>query len=98
MYYDTNVLYGTTVIKFPKYIQKIIENITCTGVYTYRLRGVNQYRPQYGIYADMEKLIKWAERHCAECTVIKYHTMPNNHYVDFKLTDPVAYALEKQGI
>lgn len=96
-----NIYYGDVEIKIPKYVQEIIKNVKCpdaTDAYRFRLVGVNPSRPSYGIYADMEKLKKWAERYYAECTVIRYNTTPKNYYVEFKLTDPVAYAFEQLGI
>lgn len=95
------IMYGDVKITFPKYIEKIVENVKApdsTEAYRFRLIGVNPSRPSYGIYADMEKLKKWAERHYAECEVIRYNTTPKNYYVEFKLTDPVAYAFEQLGI
>lgn len=94
----TTKLYKQGKPNIPQYIRDIFENVTHTGVYEYQLRGVNQYRPSYGIYADMEKIKAWAERHGAEVCNIRYITRTNNYMAIFEMTDPVAHALEKAGV
>lgn len=92
-------LKGTLTPDIPRYIM----NIACRlseepGPYQYRLRGVNQYRPSYGLYADLESLTKWAEAHFAEVNVIKVNEKPNNYYAIIELTDPVCLALERADL
>lgn len=92
-------LKGTQTPDIPKYIK----NIACRlseqpGPYMYRLNGVNQYRPAYGIFADLEALAKWAERYGAELVTHRTNTQPGNYYAIIELTDPVCLALERAGL
>lgn len=92
-------LKGTQTPNIPKYIK----NIACRlseqpGPYMYRLNGVNQQRPYYGIWADLGDLAKWARRHGAEMIIHKTNFQPNNYYAIIELTDPVVLALERANL
>lgn len=90
------MMYGVTKVKIPKYMREILENVEVTQEpYGFILRGVNQNRPAYGIYKDMEKIKKWAEMNHAGCEVIKYNEERKNYFVHFHMTDPTACIVEK---
>jgi hypothetical protein len=88
---------GEGRMNIPKYIDAIVQNVEHRGVYTYKLRGVNQYRRAYGIHDDIAKLKKWAEGNGAELVIKNVCEQPKMYYVIFEMTDPVAHALEKAG-
>ncbi|ALA07288.1 hypothetical protein SECTIM467_164 [Brevibacillus phage SecTim467] len=92
-----NKLWANGKAVIPKYIRDIAENVRCTGLYTYKLVGVNRYRPNYGIYDDFEKLSIWAERNGAEVIVKEVSDVKFDYYIVFEMTDPVVQALESEG-
>lgn len=89
-------MYGVNKVTFPKYVEEILQNVHLTDMpHEFILYGVNQYRPSYGIYKDMEKLIKWAEMNFAEVEIVRYVTATNNYHVKFNMTDPTAFIVEE---
>lgn len=94
-------------VKIPEYIKNIlirrlkdkdVPRIVCVGCYRYRIYGYNPQRPSYGIYSDMEKFKKWAERYFTTIEDIKYHEERKNYYVEFTMYDVMAQQLERHNL
>ena len=85
-------------VKLPEYLLDILENVTNESLETYRLQGVNSIRPGYGVRSDIRKLEAWVTRFWSSFELLYVNESPKNYYGIFRMTDPVAHALEKCGL
>lgn len=76
------------------------------GHYWYRIDGWNPGRRAYGIEQDITALKRFLDRfsifddgsRLENITEIKYHKERKNYYVNFKMVDPYAQAMERAGL